>query len=820
MNNIQLPPSTMNDALVFLKLMYPEGPWCLTAIDPNGKGINAETFYPETDADCIAFINRYNGNRNLYWHVNPVLKAINKKATRKDIKEVCYLHVDIDPGTQGTLQSEQDAILEMLTDKLPKDVPEPTTVIFSGGGFQAFWKLKEPISINGDIKLAEDSKLYNIQLENQFGADNCHNIDRLMRLPGTMNIPDERKRKKGRVEALATVTIPPSVDRVYGLDQFSKAPVEGVQKAKSHATSSGPADEPLSFENLSKKLNPDWLHYLCTGECPQVLLDNKQAKNGDSSRSGMFLSLCCALMAARLTDDQCFSALTDKENRISQLSAEKGAKWVHKTIEKARLSVGYPAPRIKLAKPLGTARLFCECKHPHLIRYLEEFLTYDNGCYKALTDDTVKSALTLWLETCEHWPKGAEQWVPVNPTNRMISEVMGMLKSYVHVPAEDFDMPCWRVEHDDKGFPPEHSIVCTNKLVNVMTGAVGSLSPMFLTRNVIPCDFDPGARAPVWEQTLGQWFPGQEQDVATIQEFAGLCLVQDMSFHKALMIEGPKRSGKGTMVRVLKQLIGSRNVASPNLAAFGKEFGLQPLIGKLVFICADARIKSGRNSSELSENFLRIVGGDGVDVNRKGLPIMTDVVLRCRGIITTNELPQFHDDTGTIASRFLPIRMHKSFIGKEDRSLEGRLQKELPGILNWCMVGVRRLVERGHFDLSAEAKRTLAELEVLASPLIGWVDECCLLDVENFSTTADLYNDYKDWCASNGHQAFAKNTFGGKLKSISGVRHGKPTISGKRTSGYYGIKLRPMSCMVNQSAMLGDAVEDCDRWHDDHRRSH
>ncbi len=68
-------------------------------------------------------------------------------------------------------------------------MPPPSIIVFSGGGYQAYWKLKEPLEINGDIAKAEDAKRYNMQLERIFKADSCHNIDRIMRLPGTINIP-------------------------------------------------------------------------------------------------------------------------------------------------------------------------------------------------------------------------------------------------------------------------------------------------------------------------------------------------------------------------------------------------------------------------------------------------------------------------------------------------------------------------------------------------------------------------------------------------------------------------------------------------------
>lgn len=37
------------------------------------------------------------------------------------------------------------------------------------------------------------------------GGDNCHNVDRLLRLPGTINMPNAKKRAAGRVPTLARI---------------------------------------------------------------------------------------------------------------------------------------------------------------------------------------------------------------------------------------------------------------------------------------------------------------------------------------------------------------------------------------------------------------------------------------------------------------------------------------------------------------------------------------------------------------------------------------------------------------------------------------
>ena len=66
----------------------------------------------------------------------------------------------------------------------------PEAGIYAGFGDFGFWRLEVAIPVNGDLQLAEDAKRYNQQLELIFGGDNCHNIDRIMRLPGTINVPE------------------------------------------------------------------------------------------------------------------------------------------------------------------------------------------------------------------------------------------------------------------------------------------------------------------------------------------------------------------------------------------------------------------------------------------------------------------------------------------------------------------------------------------------------------------------------------------------------------------------------------------------------
>jgi Arm DNA-binding domain/Family of unknown function (DUF5906) len=100
----------------------------------------------------------------------------------------------------------------------------PTPITDGGGGYQGFWRLDAlyEVTVNDNVATLES---YNRGLARKLGGDSCHNIDRLMRLPGAINLPNERKRQKGRVPVLAKV-VEADWSRVYALDRFT--PDEGA----------------------------------------------------------------------------------------------------------------------------------------------------------------------------------------------------------------------------------------------------------------------------------------------------------------------------------------------------------------------------------------------------------------------------------------------------------------------------------------------------------------------------------------------------------------------------------------------------------------
>jgi putative DNA primase/helicase len=256
-------------------------------------------------------------------------------------------------------------------------------------------------------------------------------------------------------------------------------------------------------------------------------------------------------------------------------------------------------------------------------------------------------------------------------------------------------------------------------------GADPPAVPAFFSLVALDFGFDCNAPEPTeWLRFLGSLWPDDPEAVATLQEWFGYCLVSDTKQQKILLVVGPKRSGKGTIARVLTALLGRANVVAPTLASMGQNFGMAPLIGKLLAIIADARLSHPADQQAIAERLLTVSGEDALTIDRKHIEPWTGR-LATRFMLRSNELPRIADASGALARRFIVPTLKRSFYGIEDLGLTDRLLRELPGILNWGIMGLRRLQDRGHFVQPASSAEAIQELEDLSRPVGAFLREKC-----------------------------------------------------------------------------------------------
>lgn len=325
----------MGEAGEFLSKWRPDGPWILTAISLDKQSIITKTFDDLALVDN--FVSEHEGIRNIYFTVNRTISSVNKKPMKEVMLAGDWLHVDIDPKEGADIGKERGRILSLLMGELPEGIPEPTVVIDSGGGYQAFWKLKTPVIVDGRVQLCEEFEAYNRRLEQVFGGDNCHNIDRIMRLPGTTNIPDAKKQKKGRTKRKAVAL--KFEDLKYELSDFKPAgDIQNLEEKK---------DTGFGIEvDLSE--DPQLVHDLdvldgynaddslrisiAQGRDPDIRL------KGDNSRSAWLWRSVCRLVEIGVPDDIIYGIITNEKFGISEsvIEQKNPKRYAIRQIKKAK----------------------------------------------------------------------------------------------------------------------------------------------------------------------------------------------------------------------------------------------------------------------------------------------------------------------------------------------------------------------------------------------------------------------------------------------------------------------------------------------------
>ncbi len=436
-------------------------------------------------------------------------------------------------------------------------------------------------------------------------------------------------------------------------------------------------------------------------------------------------------------------------------------------------------------EPLNSAEKFVVRRRPKLMHCNDDWLDFGGAAYVELEDATIRSELYDFL-------KGARQaGTPpkaFNPTKSNVTNIVDALEAVTHRAQARFAPPCWL---EGTGPEPLQTIVCQNGLLHLPTGKLHHATPRFYTRNALPFEFDPAAPEPErWLQFLDEVWPGKNDEIGTLQEIFGYLLVPDTSLQKIFMLVGPARSGKGTIARVLTHLVGKPNTSAPTLSSLSGDFGLQPLIGKQLGLISDMRLGQKTDHAAVAENLLRISGEDTVDVHRKYKSAWTGL-LAVRFFIMTNVLPRFVDASGALASRFVPLIMRESFVGRENPRLLDELLPERPSILNWGIKGWRRLQKRGHFVLPAASDQAIQQLRDLASPQAAFIRDRCQLDPDAITPKKWIFDAWKAWCEEQGCHHGAMETFSAGLLAASNgmVETCKPRSDDKRVPSYRGIRL-------------------------------
>jgi putative DNA primase/helicase len=426
-------------------------------------------------------------------------------------------------------------------------------------------------------------------------------------------------------------------------------------------------------------------------------------------------------------------------------------------------------------------------ERPTLLHWRGQWMEWQGTHWRELDASEVRSVAYKELEHATfqfETPKGGTETKDWEPNKKKIADLMEAM-SAIRLLSPAVDAPAW-TDGTEQRSP---IVACTNGLLDVVSRDLRALTPEFFNLVSVPFDYVPGAECPTWLAFLRKAWPDDPEAIRAVQEWFGYVLSGRTDQQKILLIVGPTRSGKGTIARVLGLLVGKGNVAGPTLAGLATNFGLSPLLGKPLAVISDARL-GGRDGHQVVERLLTISGEDTIDVDRKYRQPWTGKI-PARLMILSNQLPNFGDSSGVIARRFIVLNMTLSWLGKEDTALTDKLAAELPGILNWALLGLARLERAGRITQPRSSLDAITTMQDTASPMSAFVRDRCDTGPACSVPVDVLWEMWKDWAEGQGMRHGTKALFGRDLLSVEPrIRRTKPRIDGRQVPVYEGIGVK------------------------------
>jgi putative DNA primase/helicase len=425
--------------------------------------------------------------------------------------------------------------------------------------------------------------------------------------------------------------------------------------------------------------------------------------------------------------------------------------------------------------PRETAQLFIQeeffkngMKILQCVPSSNEFYVWTDNFYQPICEREVQAKLARFLQfswkkiKAKDLSKGEEfEIVPFNTSRMKENEVLNALKNICSegVKQDPAKGPSWLFQIAEELPDPSMIIPFKNKLLSIThflkSGNAAEcllpLNPKLFDLSQIPFDIissDHGRLKPVkFIAFLESVFDGDQSAITLLQQWIGYCLTNMTFAQKILLIIGPPRSGKGTIAKVIQTMLGEANFTNPSANSLINDFPLEDWINKRLAILGDARF--GDKKQAVKEILLQVSGADRVNVRRKHTTTLTGMVIPTKIMVLSNEMPTLKDNSGALASRFLYLKMTKSFLGSEDPDLfERDLLPEIPLVFWWALDGLRELMlkKKKDFIQAETGKETAQEMKRYQSPVRAFIDEKCNLGDHLMVPTLTFQNAYKKWC--------------------------------------------------------------------------
>jgi P4 family phage/plasmid primase-like protien len=678
------------------------------------------------------------------------------KGARDEVLGSQYLWVDLD-----IYKLQQPIEPETVIDLLQHFSPRPTQIVSSGQGLYAVWLLDTIYSDPAFIEPRNRWLEYSLE---EFGADNCHNIDRVLRVPGSLNAKTSPASPCTTVDLYTDDTGPV----YYELTDFMLA----ESKTKVVHLTLDPEAIPSNFPSRVMQLN-SMLWYRISSQAEAFTQAGAPINNmGNVDRSRNDYYIACRLLdepflespgvvASVLSHPEWFSGSRFRD------PVKGGWGYVERTISAAMAEV-----QAKQEQAKDLSNLFVETANGpkfsayraqtafiekfHFRFFHERLYYYDRvrGLYVPETDQFVPGLLATSLRdgyVSKHADEVTRQLIQFAPRmtrtdDRWLNLQNGLL---------NIDTGVFTPEHTGSTFTTDQLPVSYKTPQNYEPIQNGQA----LTEDLQALDtLDRFVESIVGPKNVPLWW-----------EFVGHTLINEVIQPGMLFLYGPPRTGKSQILTLLRHFLGFNNTSAADVTDIkGEGFTAPALVGKRANICFDttADVLIDRTG------FLkRVTSGEPVLIQEKyHRPF--DATISAKLFFATNQAVFAKAPDEGWFRRIFVIPCDRVWTSSDEGfranigAALGSSDAIRSAMLHRALEGLARLRRNGEYSHTDDIVREREQLRIDSDTVLNWWLECTEPDEFARIPASILNKEYQDYTVSRGHQPVSESRFRQRTEAL------------------------------------------------------
>lgn len=346
-----------------------------------------------------------------------------------------------------------------------------------------------------------------------------------------------------------------------------------------------------------------------------------------------------------------------------------------------------------------------------------------------------------------------------------------------------------------------HLLGVGNGVVDLHTGKLLPPDQAYRVTTITAVDYDPEARAPLFERTVGDVFFGDADMIGFFQRLVGYSLLGKPDEDVLAIPYGSGSNGKSTVLGAIRDALGehAKMASADTFLSSGAAGGNAGAAREDVLRLRGARfvyVSEPDEGSELREGLIKSMTG-GEPLPARGLYSKTTVEVAPTWVafMPTNHRPIVKGDDHAIWRRLLPVPFTRNFdqdltLTKDPDRAE-KLAAEAQGILAWCVRGALAYQKDG-LQPPAAVRKARDDYKSDMDLLGEWLDECCEVGPNHVESNARLWASWEAFAKARGELRYIPTSkaltrrLDGRFEPLKNV----PEADGKRGRGRRGLRVR------------------------------